>query len=145
MPAASSSAADTSRHSTVRAVGEGWSWESGRTIAEIVGMNGTGGMEATESGKIVVKIVEAETTLYTMITTMADRTRSKYHRDGPKSPISFCMVATSINGSDCLKDSIFSHYQLYSFHSFNDSYHEIWPPTCFFDHSIETVIQNYHF
>ena len=38
----------------------------------IVGMNGTGVMEATESGKIVVEIVKDET-ITMMITTMADR------------------------------------------------------------------------
>ena len=42
----------------------------GRTT--IVGMNGTGVMETTESGKIVVEIVKAETTTM-MITTMVDR------------------------------------------------------------------------
>ena len=43
---------------------------NGRTT--IVGMNGTGVMEATESGKIVVEIVKDET-ITMMITTMADR------------------------------------------------------------------------
>ena len=44
----------------------------GRTA--IVGMNGTGAMETTESGKIVVEIVKAGTTT-TRITTMADRVK----------------------------------------------------------------------
>ena len=44
----------------------------GRTA--IVGMNGTGVMETTESGKIVVEIVKAGTTT-TRITTMADRVK----------------------------------------------------------------------
>ena len=43
----------------------------GRTT--IVGMNGTGVMEATESGKIVVEIVKAGTTTMMITTMKADR------------------------------------------------------------------------
>ena len=34
----------------------------GETTTKVVGMDGTGSMEATKSGKIVVEIVKAETT-----------------------------------------------------------------------------------